>query len=232
MQKMTSRDATPPARDAAKPPDGAGLTFYRRVKPALTEIGDARRKVASQHAERAGLLRVGGPVLFAAAPIVRVIAELVARPPRLEIELKSSDREVDLVAERLDIVVRSREMRSSTLKARRLGEVRAVVFRSPSYFQRRDRPKHPDELAQHDCVVRLTDGEGRSLALPLRRPQPAGQGERRRADGQRRGGQHGRGVGPGDRLHPALLVRSLVDRGEVEIILEAFEVARVPNHAV
>ena len=102
-------------------PTEAGLAFYRRVKPALTEIGDARREAASQQAELAGLLRVGGPVLFAAAHIVPVIAELVARHPRLEIELKSSDREVDLVAERLDIAVRIREMRDSTLKARRLG---------------------------------------------------------------------------------------------------------------
>ena len=70
-------------------PTEAGLAFYRRVKPALTEIGDARREAASQQAELAGLLRVGGPVLFAAAHIVPVIAELVARHPRLEIELKS-----------------------------------------------------------------------------------------------------------------------------------------------
>src|SRR5687768_13387196 len=60
-------------------PTEAGLAFYRRVKPCLTEIGDARREAASQQAELAGLLRVGGPVLFAAAHIVPVIAELVAR---------------------------------------------------------------------------------------------------------------------------------------------------------
>ena len=70
------------------------------------------------------------------------------------------------MAERLDIAVRIREMRSSTLKARRLGQARAVVFGSPSYFLRRGRPNHPDELAQHDCVVRLTDGEGE--AWPFR----------------------------------------------------------------
>lgn len=34
------------------------------------------------------------------------------------------------------------------------------------------------------------------------------------------------------RLPPLWLVRSLVDRGEVEFILEEFEVAWVPIHAV
>ncbi|MGE0725924.1 MAG: LysR substrate-binding domain-containing protein [Alphaproteobacteria bacterium] len=93
------------------------------MKRAFTAIGDDRREAASQQTELAGLLRVGGPAPFAAAHIVPVMAELVARHPRLEIELKVSGRERDLVAERLDIAVRIREMRSSTLKARRLGEV-------------------------------------------------------------------------------------------------------------
>ena len=70
-------------------------------------------------------------------------------------ELKNSDREVDLVAERLDIAVCIREMRDSTLKAKRLGEVRAVVFGSPSYFQRRGRPRHPDELFAEAMIERL-----------------------------------------------------------------------------
>lgn len=213
-------------------PTEAGLAFYRRVKPALTEIGDARREAASQQAELAGLLRVGGPVLFAAAHIVPVIAELVARHPRLEIELKSSDREVDLVAERLDIAVRIREMRSSTLKARRLGEVRAVVFGAPSYFQRRGRPNHPDDLAQHDCVVRLTDGEGEAWPFRI-----AGRRRLVRVSGRVRtdstaAANTAVACGAGIGFAPLWLVRSLVDRGEVEIILEAFEVARVPIHAV
>ena len=194
-------------------PKQAGLAVCRRVKPALTEIGDARREPASQQAELTDLLRVGGPVLFAAAPIVPVIAELVARPPRLEIELRSSDREVDLVAEHL-------------------GEGRAVVFGPPSYFQRRGRPNHPNELAQRDCVVRVTDGEGEAWPFRI-----AGRRRLVRASGRVRtdstaAANTAVACGAGIGFPPLWLVRSLVDRGEVEIILEAFEVARVPIHAV
>jgi DNA-binding transcriptional LysR family regulator len=76
-------------------PTEAGLAFYRRVRPAFTEIRDARLEAASQQAELTGLLRVGAPALFAAAHIVPVISELVQRHPQIEIELKVSDREVD-----------------------------------------------------------------------------------------------------------------------------------------
>ena len=74
---------------------------------------------------------MGSPPLFGATHIAPVIAELMARHPRLEIELKVGDREVDLVGDRLDMAVRIRELRDSTLKARRLGEVRAVRFARP-----------------------------------------------------------------------------------------------------
>ena len=32
-----------------------------------------------------------------------------------------------------------------------------VVFGAPAYFAKHGRPRHPDELAQHHCVVRITD---------------------------------------------------------------------------
>jgi len=213
-------------------PTEAGLAFYRRVKPAVTEIKDARLEAAHQQAELTGLLRVGGPAMFAAAHIVPVICELVERHPKIEIELKVSDREVDLVTERLDIAVRIREMRDSTLKARRLGELRVVAFGAPSYFAKHGRPKHPDELARHECVVRLTDGDAETwpfrIAGRRRLVKVAGRVRSDNTAAANAAVACGAGIG----FAPLWQVRDLVDRGEVEIILEDFEMARVPIHAV
>jgi DNA-binding transcriptional LysR family regulator len=213
-------------------PTEAGLAFYRRVKPAFTEIRDARLEAASQQAELTGLLRVGSPAMFAAAHIVPVICDLVERHPQLEVELKISDREVDLVAERLDVAVRIREMRDSTLKARRLGELRVVVFGAPSYFARHGRPSHPDDLTQHECVVRLTEGGAETWPFRIGgRRKSVRVGGRLRSDNTAAANAAvARGVGIG--FAPLWQVRGLVDRGEVEIILEDFEATRVPIHAV
>src|SRR6266481_2831479 len=53
-------------------PTEAGLAFYRRVKPALAEISDARLEAANQRAEPSGLLRIAAPVQFAATFVVPV----------------------------------------------------------------------------------------------------------------------------------------------------------------
>ena len=87
-------------------PTEAGLTFYRRVKPALMEISEAKLEAASRRAEPSGLLRIGAPVLFAPAYVVPAVCDFLQHNPQIEIELKVSDRQVDILEQGLDLAVR------------------------------------------------------------------------------------------------------------------------------
>lgn len=210
----------------------AGRAFYDRVKPALTAINDARLKAADARMEPSGLLRIGAPVLFAPAYVVPAIRTYMERYPGIEVELKISDRMVDVLQEGLDVAVRIRQMADSGLKARRLGELRVVAFGSAAYFSRYGRPNHPDELTQHQCVLRHAERAPETWTF--------------RVGGQRRAVPvHGRfctdstaathaavAAGLGIGLTPLWQIRSLVDAGAVEVILEDFEDARIPIHAV
>jgi len=164
--------------------------------------------------------------------VVPVVGDFMERYPQVEIELKVSDREVDLVAEHLDLVVRIREMKDSALRARRLGELRVVVFGAPAYFVEHSRPQHPDDLARHKCVVRLTDRDAETWPFRIggRRKSVRVSGPFRSDSTAAANAAVVRGIGIG--FAPLWQVRSLVDRGDVEIILEDFEVARIPIFAV
>jgi DNA-binding transcriptional LysR family regulator len=134
----------------------AGLAFYRRVKRAFAEISEARLEAANRRVEPSGLLRIASPVVFGATYVVPAIAEFFARYPQIEADLKLSDRPVDVVGDGFDLAVRIRELPDSSLRARRLGELRTVVYGAPSYFARHGRPNHPEDLASHQCVMRST----------------------------------------------------------------------------
>jgi DNA-binding transcriptional LysR family regulator len=121
----------------------AGLAFYRRVKPALAEISEARLEAANRRAEPSGLLRMAAPVLFGSTYVVPTIADFIVRYPAIEADLKVSDRPVDVVGDGFDLAVRIRELPDSSLKARRLGELRTVVYGAPGYFKRHRRPIVP-----------------------------------------------------------------------------------------
>ena len=214
-------------------PTEAGLAFYRRIKPALAEITEARLEAASQRGEPSGLLRIAAPVQFASAFVVPVIADFIARYPLIKAELKASDRAVDVVGDGFDVAVRIRDLPDSSLKARRLGEIRTVVYGAPGYFARYGRPDHPDALARHRCVRRISsDGEPE-----LWRFQVDGEPKAIRVNGCFESdnsaalcaaARDGLGLGYG----PFWQIRELFNESAVEIVLEEFEAPRTPIHAV
>jgi DNA-binding transcriptional LysR family regulator len=214
-------------------PTEVGLAFYRRVKPALLEINEAKLEAADGRAEPTGLLRIGAPILFAPAFVAPLVCDFLERYPRIEIELKVSDRQVDLLEDGLDLAVRIREMPDSALKARRIGELRVVVFGAPAYFAKHGRPGHPDQLAQHHCVLRITDDsdvEKWPFHLGGRRKSVRVRGRFRTDSAAAAHAAVADGLGIG--LAPLWQIRDLVDHGVVEVILEDFEIAKTPVHAV
>ncbi|MGV6873656.1 LysR family transcriptional regulator [Pseudochelatococcus sp. B33] len=213
-------------------PTDAGLAFYHRVKPAFLEIHAARQEAADKGSEPFGLLRIGAPVLFASAHVMPAVCDIMERYPKIEIELKVSDRPTDLLREGLDVAVRIRDLPDSGLKARRLGDLRAVVYATPAYFAAHGRPEHPDDLVRHNCILRLADGDTEPWPFCVNgRHKTVRVSGRLRTDST--AATHAavaRGLGIG--FTPLWQIRPLVDQGAVEIILEEFEAAKVPIHAV
>ncbi|HEX9330067.1 MAG TPA: substrate binding domain-containing protein, partial [Reyranella sp.] len=160
-------------------------------------------------------------------------AQFMWRYPRLSIDLKASDQAVDVVGEGVDLAVRIRELPDSSLKARRLGQLRTVIYGAPSYFARHGRPRRPDELADHQCVVRAFGlGETETWRFRVGRQLKAV-----RVKGAFRTDNtasihaavcQGLGIGYG----PFWQIRELLDGGALEIVLAEFETPRFPIQAV
>jgi DNA-binding transcriptional LysR family regulator len=213
-------------------PSEAGLTFYDRVVPALAEISEAKLEAVSRRSEPAGLLRIGAPVMFGPDLLMPIVAEYMRLYPKVEIDLELSDAFVDLAVGHLDIVVRIGHPPDSGLQARRLGELRRVVFGAPSYFERHGRPEHPFDLRKHACIVRTVGSRPGTWSLQIDgRPRPV------RVSGPFRTNTmtavyaavcQGLGIG----YSPLWQIRALVASGEVEIVLEKFEPDPVPIHAL
>ena len=92
-----------------------------------------------------GRLRIDLPTEFARAAIVPALPGFMAAHPDLELEVSSSDRQVDLVGERFDCVLRIGPIGDDTLIARKLGRLRMVNAASPAYLAR-----HGVPLSLHD----------------------------------------------------------------------------------
>lgn len=213
-------------------PTEAGLVFYARVKPALAEIEGARSEAQDLARRLSGRLCVAAPILFARAFVAPAVCDFLARFPLVEVELKASDRSVDLLSENLDMAVRVRNLPDSSLKARRLGELRWVAFASRAYLQRHGAPRHPDELSQHACIPRVVDGRDEAWSFRIGAEQRAFRirGRMRSNDAPAILEAAARGLGIG--YAPLWQIRELVERGTVDVILQEFETEPLPVYAV
>ncbi len=119
----------------------------------ILEEGQAAEEAARQDtAELSGTIRLGAPMTFGLLRIAPLIAEFAKLHPAVDIDLHLSDARIDMVDMGLDATLRIADMPDSSLRARRLGDVKLHVVASPSYLAERGRPIHPSDLGAHDCL--------------------------------------------------------------------------------
>jgi DNA-binding transcriptional LysR family regulator len=147
---------------------GLGLTEAGR---ALVEEGGAlavsARALADQlsHAETqpSGLLRVTASTSFGRRHIAPRLGAFRLAYPQLRVELRLEDGFVDLIETGLDMAIRIGRLPDSTLRCVTLGPVTRRLCASPEYLSRRDAPRRPADLGEHDCIV-VGQGVGGHLA--------------------------------------------------------------------
>jgi DNA-binding transcriptional LysR family regulator len=129
-----------------------GQNLYERAQRILAEIDDAEAVLTSGRVEPQGLLRVSAPVAFGRAHVGPVCRELVNAHPKISIDLRLTDRMVELIEEGIDVVVRIGPPKDSRLIMRKLVDDYRIVVGAPEYLEHRGTPMTPEDLEAHDCV--------------------------------------------------------------------------------
>ncbi len=132
----------------------AGEALYEQGVPPARAAEDALARFGGD-GELQGTLRIAAPVEYAGQTLAPSLPAFAARHPGLEIDLRASERVVDMVKEGIDVSLRLGWLRDSTLKAVRLGDFAQHVVASPTYLARSTRIAQPADLARHEWVALL-----------------------------------------------------------------------------
>ena len=129
----------------------AGAALRERVGPGVAALQASIAQIAEGHDEPRGRLRITAPVDIGTTVLANVLARLTARHPAVEVDLRLSNTQVDLVAEGVDAALRIalRPLRDSALVARRMATIALRLYAAPAYLARRGVPRSLDELAGH-----------------------------------------------------------------------------------
>jgi DNA-binding transcriptional LysR family regulator len=131
-----------------------GRRFYEQVAPLLAGLEEAAASAAEGTTTIRGRLRVNIDPYFSRLILGPRLGAFLESHPQLTLELITSDRLGDLVADGFDLAVRFGHPRASTLIARKLLDSRMLTVASPAYLKRHGHPKDPRELADggHLCI--------------------------------------------------------------------------------
>lgn len=130
-----------------------GELFVARSREILAAIEAAEAEVTAASEQPRGHLRVSVGTAIAKQILGPALPVFLDRYPDITVELHVSDRQVDLVAEQIDVAIRSGALGDSTLVARRIAEAKRVICASPAYLRKHGSPQVPADLLQHNCLT-------------------------------------------------------------------------------
>jgi DNA-binding transcriptional LysR family regulator len=129
-----------------------GELFVARSRDILASIEAAEAEVTAASRTPRGHLRISVGTTYA-RQILAALPDFLARYPEITVELLVSDRQVDLVAEQVDLAIRSGWLGDSTLVARKLHDAKRLICASPRYLEKQGSPRVPADLLRHNCLT-------------------------------------------------------------------------------
>lgn len=148
-----------------------GEVYFQRVLVLLADLEAAEVNLSSAASQARGCLRIDVPSPFARMLLVPALPAFHEQHPGIQLQVGVSDREVDLIGDNVDCVVRGGTPRGQSLVARPLGRLPFGVYASPSYLARTGVPAHAGELQHppHRMVGLLGSNSGRLRVARLQR---------------------------------------------------------------
>lgn len=109
-----------------------------------------------------GTLRFAAPSSFAQLYIAPILGEFLDRYPGIDLQLRLSDTQANLIEGAFDLALRNIAIEDSSLRARKLADDTRILCASPGYLKKQGTPKTPSEIADHRVLV-FRDGPARQL---------------------------------------------------------------------
>jgi DNA-binding transcriptional LysR family regulator len=210
-----------------------GRAFYQQSVRILADVLEAEHATSQSHGALKGSLKVALPLSFGLMHLGSAINEFLQAHPGIEFDLDFNDRQVDLLAEGFDLAIRIASLADSSLIARRLAPIQAVMCASPAYLERMGTPQSPTELIDHCCLVynlisnyehwNLRDAEGQWIKTKITPYLKASNGEFLRDAAL---------AGLGIVLMPTFIVYQEIASGRLIPLLPGYHYAQLAAYAI
>jgi LysR family transcriptional regulator, regulator for bpeEF and oprC len=141
----------------------AGKVYYDRCVKVLTDLSEVEAELTIAKTLPSGTVRVDTSGTIAKVIIVPSLDDFFSRYPAIDVRIGLADRNIDLIQEGVDCVLRMGNLEESSLVARRIGNAKLVTCASPTYLEKYGVPESLEELSGHLVVNYISARSGRLL---------------------------------------------------------------------
>jgi DNA-binding transcriptional LysR family regulator len=211
-----------------------GSRYYENVRRILEDIDSAERQASGEFQRATGLLSITTPSMFGQLHILPIVNEFMRLHEEIEVRLLyTKNHLLDLPEDQIDLALRIGTLSASTMNIMPVGTVRQIVCASPSYIEANGCPASPAEAALHQCVTFSRSGS----QYPWTFKMPSGKIQEtivrsklflNSAESAIAAALHGCGLA---QLF-SYQADAHVARGDLQIVLDDFEIAPPPVNLV
>ncbi|CAH2394950.1 LysR family transcriptional regulator [Mesorhizobium escarrei] len=136
-------------------PTEHGTVFYSGAKQVLEAVTEAEAAVSALSGQPRGTIKVTAPLGLGRRLVASGIPDFHDKYPDIEVRLRLSDHNVDIMKEGIDVAFRLGIIEDSSLRMRGIMECERVLVAAPKYLEARGEPAEPQELiaSKHDCLM-------------------------------------------------------------------------------
>ena len=131
----------------------AGEQLFEALNRSEDEITAVIRKITHGLEQPTGKLRINAPMAFGERFLVDVITDYAKQYPGVILDIDFDDKQINIIEEGYDLVIRIGKLDNSGLIARRISDFPAYVCASPSLIKQYGMPLKPDDLKEIPSVV-------------------------------------------------------------------------------
>lgn len=130
-----------------------GELYFQRMKVILQEMQAVENELhGTQHSPK-GLLRIDAATPVVLHLLIPFISIFRQQYPEIILSLVSSETFVNLIERKVDVAIRVGQLTDSSLRARPLFNSYRKIIASPTYIERKGRPKSVEDLSHHTCLT-------------------------------------------------------------------------------
>jgi LysR family transcriptional regulator, regulator for bpeEF and oprC len=143
----------------------AGSAYLESCRPLVQGLAEANEVASGTTSRVRGTVVVGVQPVIAQECLTRALPRFLAAYPEVQVDLRCFIQPSEDQVRGVDVMLVLGWPQADDLVQRQLGAVSYVVCAAPSYWATHGMPRHPSELARHNCLCVRSSQTGAVMDL-------------------------------------------------------------------